>query len=157
ADGTLAAPFAVSLRADAAGYQSFPGLVRQALPVDLATAMAGDGGGQVVQSTLTDIGLLAAANAGAGSISGKGAGAADRARVLGVAETAGKGSAVIAARDGDYTIFNLAAGHYTVTAYSVGHVYATADVDVSGQAKADLALTSDMPGSIAGQVSIVDG
>src|SRR5262249_26947216 len=52
ADGTPSA-FPVSLRADAAGYQSFPGTVRQALPVDLATAPA-MGHGYVVQSALTD-------------------------------------------------------------------------------------------------------
>jgi hypothetical protein len=148
--------FPVSLRADAAGYLSFPGTVRQALPIDVATAVA-DGDGFTVKSALTDIGLIAQAGAGAGSIKGKAAVPDDHAGVLVVAESGGKGFSAIASRDGEYTIFNLAAGHYTVTAYSVGHVYAAAETDVAASAvTVDLALASDAPGSLSGQVSIVD-
>jgi len=74
-----------------------------------------------------------------------------------VAEVAGKGSAVIAARDGDYKIFNLDAGHYTVTAYARGHVYSSAEVDVAADVKLDLTLSSAAPGSLTGQIDRVDG
>src|SRR4051812_20373609 len=142
ADGTPSA-FPVTLRADAQGYQSFPGTLRQPLPIDVATAMDVDGR-YVVQTTLTDIGLLTNSGAGPGSIKGHAEVSDDHAGILVVAESGGKGSAVIASRDGDYQIFNLAAGHYTVTAYSVGHVHAVAEVDVaSGTVTADLALTDE--------------
>ncbi|HEU4730755.1 MAG TPA: carboxypeptidase-like regulatory domain-containing protein [Kofleriaceae bacterium] len=155
-DGKPAA-FPVSLRADAAGYQSFPGTVRTALPIDVATATAG-GDGLVVASALTDIGLLGEAGAPAGQIHGKVALPGDGAGVLVVAETGGKGSSAIVSRDGDYTLFNVAAGHYTVTAYAAGHVYHPAEVDVAASPVAlDLALAPDAPGSVTGQVSIVNG
>ncbi len=155
-DGSLTA-LTVSLRADAAGYQSFPGTLRQALPLDNASAVA-DGAGYKLQSSLTDIGLIAEPGAAAGSLSGKVAIADDHAGVLVVAELNGKGYSSIADRDGAYTIFNLPAGPYAVTGYAVDHVYAGAEVDVAAtEAKLDLALGTDMPGSITGQVDIVDG
>ena len=155
-DGTPAA-VTVSLRADAPGYQSFPGTVRQALPIDTSAAIA-DGGGFTVKSTLTDIGLLAGAGGGAGSIKGHVAVPEDHAGILVVAESAGRGLAVIAARDGDYQIFNVPAGHYAVTAYSVGHVYPAVEIDVASAAvKADLALSGDPAGTVTGSVSIVNG
>lgn len=156
ADGTPS-PFPVSLRADAAGYQSFPGTIRQALPVDLGTAVAA-GGGFVIASALTDIGLLAEGNAPKGSIRGKVAIPDDHAGVLVVVETGALGFTAIASRDGDYQIFNLPAGHYKATAYAVGHVYASSETDVAATGvTVDLALAAAAPGSITGQVSIVDG
>jgi hypothetical protein len=154
-DGTPSA-FPVSLRADSAGYQSFPGTVRQALPLDIATATT-EGGKLVLKSALTDIGLIAEPNASAGSIHGKVAVPDDHAGALVVAETGGKGFAGIVSRDGDYTIFNLAAAHYTVTAYSVGHVYTPKETDVAASAvTVDLALASDAPGSISGSINFAD-
>jgi hypothetical protein len=154
ADGTPGA-FPITLRADAVGYQSFPGTIRQPLPIDVAGAVAMNGS-YVVQSSLTDVGLLAHAG-GTGAIHGKVEVADDHPGVLVVAETAGKGTSVIAARDGDYAIFNLDAGHYTVTAYAHGHVYAPAEVDVAGSAALDLALSTAAPGTLSGQIDIVDG
>ena len=82
----------------------------------------------------------------------------DHAGVLVVAETGATGFAAIASRDGDYQIFNLGAGHYKVTAYAVGHVYTTAETDVAAVGVAlDLALSSAAPGSLTGQVSVVNG
>jgi len=149
--------FPVTLRTDAQGYQSFPGTLRQPLPVDVGAAVDMDGQ-YVVQTSLTDIGLFPQQNAGGGSIKGKAAVPPDHAGVLVVAESGGKGTAVIAARDGDYQIFNLAPAHYTVTAYALGHVYTPGEVDVAaGAASLDLALSSDAPGTLTGQVSIVNG
>lgn len=154
ADGAPGA-LPVTLRADAAGYQSFPGTIRQPLPIDVAGAVAMNGS-YVVQSSLTDVGLLAHAG-GTGAIHGRVEVADDHPGVLVVAEAAGHGTAVIAARDGDYAIFNLDAGHYTVTAYARGHVYAPAEVDVAGSARLDLALATTAPGAMTGQIDIVNG
>jgi hypothetical protein len=148
---------AVSLRADAAGYLSFPGTVRQALPVDIATAIA-DGDGFVIDSALTEIGLIATPDAPTGSIRGKVDAPGDHAGVLVVAEAGADGFAAIASRDGDYQIFNLGAGHYNVTAYAIGHVYTAGEIDVADTGVTlNLALSSAAPGSLTGQVSIVDG
>jgi hypothetical protein len=157
ADGSPAAPPTIELRADASGFQSFPGPVRQALPLDLAMATPLDDG-YVLQSAQTDIGLIAESVVQPGSIAGKVAVPDDHVGILVVAELAGKGFATIAARDGSYAILNLAAGSYSVTAYAVGHVYGTAAIDVAAaEAHLDLALTADAAGSISGTVSIVDG
>lgn len=153
--GGAPSAFPVTLRADAVGFQSFPGTIRQPLPIDVATATPLNGS-YVVQSALTDIGLIAQA-AAAGAIHGHVAVADDHPGVLVVAEASGKGFAVIAARDGDYAIFNLAAGHYTVTAYARGHVYTPGETDVTGDVKLDLALASSAPGSLSGQIEIVNG
>lgn len=147
--------FPVTLRADAAGFQSFPGTIRQPLPVDVATATLQDGA-YVVQSAVTSIGLLAH-TAGTGAIHGHVEIADGHPGVLVVAEASGKGAAAIAARDGDYAIFNLDPGHYTVTAYARGHVYPPAEIDVAGDIVLDLALGSAAPGSLTGQIEIVNG
>jgi hypothetical protein len=156
AAGGVPAAFPVTLRADAAGYQAFPGTIRQPLPIDVATAVMMSGS-YVVQSALTDVGLLARTGAAAGALHGHVEVPADHAGVLVVAELAGKGAAAIAARDGDYAIFNLAPGHYTVAAYARGHVYAPAELDVAADTRLDLALSSDPPGSLSGAIDRVDG
>ena len=156
-DGTPASALGtVTLRADAKGYASYPGTVRQPLPLDLTTA-TGSNGGFVYTSALTTIGLQADAAAGAGEIHGKVAVPEDHAGVLVVAELNGKGYSAVAASDGDYAILDLPAGHYAVTGYAVGHVYTPAETDVSNNDVAlDLALATDMPGSATGSVQIVD-
>ncbi|HEU0032064.1 MAG TPA: hypothetical protein VFQ53_15630 [Kofleriaceae bacterium] len=157
ADGTPS-PLEVTLRADASAYQSFPGPIRQALPVDVATAVDVDGT-LVVQSTITDIGLIAQpAGTGTGSIHGIADVPDDGRGVLVVAEANGKGFAVIAANTGDYQIYNLEAGTYQVTAYSVGHVYDIGEATVNNATvELNLHLNDQAAGQIDGTVSIVDG
>jgi len=154
AEGTPAA-FPVTLRADAAGYQTFPAGARVALPLDVGAATLVDGK-YVLASTLTDIGLLGLEAPGAGSLTGTVEMPDDGAGVLVVAESNGKGYSAVADLDGDYKIFNLPAGPYIVTAYARGHVYTAAQVDVTAEATADLDLTADAAGSLTGTVSIVD-
>lgn len=117
-EGNPAAGQSVTLRADAAGYQTFPGGVRQALPVDMTAPTEVDDQ-LVIDVPLTDIALIALeAGAGTAMIYGtlelpettKGA--------LVVAESSPtSGFTAIAGDDGEYKIFNLAAAAYTVTAY----------------------------------------
>ena len=156
-DGTPA-PEQLTLRVDAAGYQSFPGGVRQALPIDTSAAQMMNGA-YVVTSSLTSVGLITEpTGTGTGAIKGTVDVPDDHAGVLVVAEdSSGKGYSAVADRAGAYQIFNLAAGDVTVSAYARGHVYgtATATVAAGGTATADLHLTSDAPGTVTGSADIV--
>jgi len=156
-DGTPV-PLRLTLRADAAGYQTFPGGIRTALPIDTTGAVA-KGGELVIESAVTRIGLIALPDgAGTGSISGTVALPAGKPGVLVVAEKDGVGVSGVADRDGHYRIFNLDAGAYTVTGYTRGSSFETARVDVAADADtaADLARSDARTGSIAGKVSIVN-
>ena len=157
ADGAPAIP-QITLRADAPGYQTFPGGLRQALPVDVSTPTVAEDGSYVVESTLTRIGLIGLPEETVGSISGTVELPPETVGVLVVAEDAnGRGTSGIADRDGRYAIFNLADGAYTVTAYARGSNYEPAEVTVAGaDVAADLALGDAPPSTVSGRVEIVD-
>jgi hypothetical protein len=151
----------VTLRADAKGYQSFPAGLRVALPVDTSAATHASGA-WTVQSSLTDVGLIAlAAGAGTGSIRGSVAVPADHGGVLVVAETGSpaRGTTAIADRDGAFAIFNLAPGSYAVTAYARGQNYTPAQVTVqAGQdTSTSLSIAGAAAASVGGSVQIVNG
>jgi hypothetical protein len=155
-DGTPA-PLSLTLRADAAGYQAFPGGVRTALPID-TTGVTMTGGAWVVQSSVTDLALIAQpGGTPTGAITGKVDVADDHPGVLVVAEMNGKGYVAIADRHGAYTIDDLAAGTYTVSAYARNHVYTgtQAMVTAGAKASADLHLSTDLPGTLTGTADIV--
>lgn len=156
ADGT---PIGVelTLRADAAGFQSFPGGIRQSLPIDTSTAVA-DGDGYLVESSLTDVGLLALpAGSGTGAISGTVEVPPDATGVLVVAEGP-EARSTIADRSGEFVIFNLAAGDYEVAGYARGVNYqrATAAVAEGDTADAELLLDEAPTSTLSGMVEIVD-
>lgn len=149
----------VTLRADAKAYESFPGTVRQPLPIDMASAQPVDDR-LVVKSTLTDIAMSKAADGGAaGRIEGKVEVPEQATGIVVVAEGAGgTGLATVAARNGEYAILNVPAGDYTVNAYSVDHNYASGSATVNANTtKLDIKLSSDAASPINGQVSIVNG
>ncbi|MBI5482781.1 MAG: carboxypeptidase regulatory-like domain-containing protein [Deltaproteobacteria bacterium] len=156
ADGTpVGADF--TLRADAAGFQTFPSGVRQPLPVDSGAAALVDGD-LVVQSALTDIGLIPLpAGAGTGIIRGTVEVPVDHAGALVVAEGPTAGTA-IADREGDYAIFNLEPGGYTVTAYARGVNYDSASPTLAaGQTlDVDLAINDLQAGTVSGTIQIVN-
>lgn len=119
----------VTLRADRQDYQTFPGGVRVALPVDLSAATF-DGTQWVVSGPLTAVQLLPLATRGASWIHGTAAAAPSGEGILVVAEPApggagpGTGLTGIADEAGNYAIFNLAPGaQYVVTAYAKGVNY----------------------------------
>ena len=151
----------VTLRADAAGFQTFPGGIRQALPIDVSTPGEEDGV-LVVETTATDIGLIALpSGAGSNEIFGSVEVPSDATGVLVVAETSGQtaqGFTAIADRDGTYRIFNLPDGAFSVLGYAQGVNYGAEDVEVSGgeEVRVDLALSSDAPGTVTGSVQIVN-
>ena len=159
ADGTPIG-FDITLRADAAGYQTFPGGLRQAQPVDTSVAARdGDSGSWVVKTAATDVGLIGLEDgAGTASIHGTVNVPDSHAGVLVVADSGGTGVSAIADRSGDYEIFNLAPGDYTVQAYARGVNYDPASLTLAGadDAQVNLSLNDTPASTLNGQVDIVD-
>lgn len=165
AEGNPAAGESVTLRADAQGYQTFPGGVRQALPVDVTSPIAADvtlskADVLLVDTSLTDIGLIALeAGAPTASIYGT-AELPDTVRgTLVVAELSPtEGYTAIADLEGDYRIFNLPAGTYTVKGYTRGSNYspATAELAAGEEIETNLSLSDDDTATLSGSVQIVN-
>jgi hypothetical protein len=169
----------VTLRADAAGYQTFPGGVREALPIDVSSPTEEDGV-LVVQTTATDIGLIALSDgAGTNQIFGSVEVPRNSTGVLVVAETVcvepvcaceqedqeeilpcctPKGFTAIADREGIYRIFNVPDGDFSVLGYAQGVNYELREESVRGgeELQVDLAISSDAPGTARGNVQIVN-
>jgi hypothetical protein len=148
----------VTLRADAAGFQTFPGGIQQALPIDVSSPVEQDGV-LVVQTPATDIGLIALpSGAGTNQIFGNVEVSNDSTGVLVVAETAGEGFTAIADRDGVYRIFNLPDGDFSVLGYAQGVNYGAQAASVSGgeEVQVDLTISADGPGTVTGSVQIVN-
>ena len=151
----------VTLRADAAGYQTFPGGIRQALPIDVSSPVEEDGV-LVVETPTTDVGLIALpSGAGTNQIFGNVEVPDDSTGVLVVAETTGgtpEGFTAIADRDGVYRIFNLPDGDFSVLGYAQGANYLAQAASVSGgeETQVDLSLSADAPGTVTGSVQIVN-
>jgi hypothetical protein len=155
-DGTPAA-LDLTLRADAVDYQTFPSGLRQALPIDTGAAVVGEGG-WIVESALTDIGLIALAETAGGRIVGDVEVPPGGGGVLVVAENAGGGFAAIADRDGDYAILNVPPGDYNVAGYARGVNYEPAQATVGGgEVTADLALSDAATATLSGNIQIVAG
>ena len=151
----------VTLRADAAGFQTFPGGIRQALPIDVSDPLDEDGV-LVVENAATDIGLIGLpSGSGTNVIFGNVEVPDDSTGVLVVAETSGpnpEGFTAIADREGVYRIFNLPDGAFSVLGYAQGANYGAQDASVSGgqEVRVDLSLTGDAPGTVTGSVQIVN-
>lgn len=157
--GVPAEDVKITLRADASGYLTFPEGIRPALAFDTSSAVLTDGR-YVIESSLTDVGLLKLPGGTAtGTIQGHIEENSTNASVLVVAEVNGVGHTAIAARDGEYTIFNVPAGAASVQAYARGHNYVAKNVEVAGGATVDVDLgVSDVAAStISGSVNIVNG
>jgi hypothetical protein len=151
----------VTLRADAAGFQTFPGGIREALPIDASNPVEEDGV-LVVQTTATDIGLIALpSGAGTNQIFGNVEVSNDSTGVLVVAETTGQspqGFTAIADRAGVYRIFNVPDGDFSVLGYARGVNYGAQAASVNGgqTVQVDLAISADAPGTVTGSVQIVN-
>ncbi len=117
----------VTLRADAAGYQTFPSGLRVAIPVDLSTATLTSGKYQV--TTATDIGLAALPAGTYAALHGTVAAAPAKGGILVVAAPAAGGAGVsgFADQSGAYYVYNLpvAVGgtSWTVQPYAQGTNY----------------------------------
>jgi hypothetical protein len=146
----------ITLRADKQGYQTFPGGIRPALPIDLSTAVM-QNGSWVISGPLTALQLLPLAAAGTAFIHGTVAAPPPGAGTLVVAEPAPGGMGPqtgftgIADQDGKYAIFNLKAGtSYVVTAYAKGANYTP--VTTPALAAGDNAVAMLVLGSGSGAV-----
>lgn len=121
---------AVTLRADAAGYVSFPLPPRVALPIQLELA---GGFPPTVVTTATDIGLLAlASTSGLGTVTGQVLGDNPRGTlvVAGGAAESGGGITGVASGDGSYAVFNVPAGSPTVRGFKAELQFGSRSADV---------------------------
>jgi hypothetical protein len=163
ADGVPVKDMLITLRGSAADYQTFPGGLRTALPISTADVTAADKPkGWTLDTTLTDIALLALPpdQQGLPSISGTvTADGGKAAGVLVIAEDAnGKGISAISDLKGAYTIFNVPDGAYTVHGYAAGIQLTPKDATMAGQplTGVDLVASMDALGTISGSVNIVN-
>ncbi len=152
AQGTPSANTKYTLRADAAGYITFPKAPRTALPIDVSAA-AGDP--LVVKTTATDIGLIPLANAsGLGAVSGH----VKSDHPGGTLVVAG-GSTGVADKDGAYTVFNVTPGSVGVQGYAAGVNLKPATADVKAGAttdNVDLDVLGKATATVSGTVQIVN-
>lgn len=157
-DGTPSGTNNVTLRADAAGYLTFPLPPRIALPIDTAKAMPGT----PLTNDATTIGLIAIPNTDVGTVSGK---VVDTNSpwgtlvVAGGSQTMGGGVTGIADRDGSYTVFNVPAGTQTVSGYKVGlQITPTTAMVTAGQETkgVDLHAAGEAKTVVSGSVDMVD-
>jgi hypothetical protein len=160
ADGAPIADVIFTLRAGADGYQNFPGGLRTALPLSSTDTMS-EATGWVLQSTITDIALIALPmdQQGLPSIAGTVLADAESGGVLVVAEDAtGLGYSAVSDRRGAYTIFNVPAGGYTVKGYAAGLQLTPVMATVAGMPLTgiDLGLSTDALGTISGSIQIVN-
>jgi hypothetical protein len=163
-EGNPAAGESVTLRADAEGYQTFPGGVRQALPVDLTstanTSASVTKADIVIDNALTDIGLIELeAGAGTGQIFGSVELPEDSLGALVVAElSATEGYTAIADTEGEYRIFNLPAGNYTVNPYVQGANYDAGQTTIAGGDEKELNfnMNDSATADLTGKVNIVN-
>jgi hypothetical protein len=157
-DGTPT-ELAFTLRSSADGYQTFPSGIRTALPIMVSSAVEMENE-WTISGTIADIALIPLEDQTAPriSISGTVLAADQSGGVLVVAENDTAGYSAISARDGAYTIFNVAPGDYTIRGFVAGlqftPVTATAaDVDLTGQ---DLALSEAPLNSLSGMLEFAN-
>lgn len=150
-----------TLNGSAQDYQPFPSGVRVALPITASDAVRSDNL-YVIESALTDIGLIPLEAGDRALASGQITGLGDGSNVSGllVVATGAAGSfTAITDLSGAFTVFNLPDGQYEVKAYGAGIQIDTATIDVSGGNVIDVNLTEidESTTTVSGQVQIVDG
>jgi hypothetical protein len=153
ADGTPAVP-ELLLRADAAGFATFPSGLRVSLPVDVGSPEKSDDGYRIVNDTTTIALDELADTTDLGSVSGKVL-ADDAAGTLVVAGSASG----IADADGSYVLFNVPAGDLQVRGYAAGVSLDPAQATVKAGAETediDLAASDAPLGAVNGDVSFVN-
>jgi hypothetical protein len=148
-----------TLRAQAAGFQSFPTAIRPALPLDATTATTSDSG-WIIENALTTIKLLVlpTSTTGLGSISGN-IQAVKNSGILVVAETETIGYTGYSDTDGNYTIFNVPAGSYTVRGYSAGVQLTPAEATIAADEEktgVDLTESEEPLSTISGTIQLVN-
>lgn len=153
ADGAPILP-ELFLRADAAGFATFPSGLRTAIPVDLSKPTKNDAGYHVMNASTTVALDELSETSGLGTLSG---------RVLadspsGTLVVAG-GATAVSDTDGSYVIFNVAAGDYEVRGYRQGTSLSSASASVAAgkETKGVDLKPSDAPlGIVNGTLSFVN-
>ncbi len=160
-DGTPAAA-TFTLRGAAQDYQPFPSGVRVALPIDVTDATA-DGDLYVLESALTDIGLIPLEPGERTIISGKitaleGEAAGEVGGVLVVATGPDGSFSAITDSSGNYTIFNVPDGEYEIHAYAADLQVDAGSATVSGAAVrgVDLVQLDSETATVTGNIQIVN-
>lgn len=157
-----------TLRADKQGYQTFPGGIRTALPIDLSSASHDSANHRwTLTGQLTAVKLVQLTGGGTAWIHGTAARPSGGTGALVVAEPSPGGAGpqtgftAIADESGSYAIFNLAAGTaYVVTAYATGANYTpvtTADLVAGDNGVAPLALAAGATATIDGGLIFNNG
>jgi hypothetical protein len=155
-----------TLNGSAQGYQRFPAGVRVALPISTTDATEQERG-WVLQSALTDIGLIPLPDADRQVISGTIAAAEIDADgrplsdITGVLVVASDGTNTFSAttdRDGNFTIFNVEDGDYEVSAYAAELQVDSESTRVNGSDVDGLTLTENdrRTVTVSGNVQIVN-
>lgn len=171
ADGTYSLPVAtvrsadgaplaaqVTLRADAAGYQTFPTAPRTGIPIELSSGASVDGR-VVVMNAATDVALVPRDDvSGVAEVRGRIEPATGG--VLVVAEQSGRAVATaISALDGTFTIFDVPTSSTTVGGWARGISIAPVDVSVVAPSTEVVLAASgdDALATVSGSVQIVNG
>lgn len=145
----------VTLRADAAGYQTFPSAPRTGIPIELSSAVDG-----VVTNAATDIALFERDERGSGvatvrgTVEGVGGGG-----VLVVAEQSDRAvSSAISGSDGSFVLFDVPTSSTTIRGYAAGVRITSADVSAIAPETTGVRLTATTEGltTITGAVQIVN-
>lgn len=141
-----------TLRADASGYQSFPGGVRPALPVAVMGTPTDKG--LVISSTLTAVGLAALSAMPRGSIAGS-----ISAPIKGGVLVAGGGATAVSDLAGNFVLYNVTPGPVTVRGYAAGVQLTPAMVTVTDGARTEgavLGASSTPLGTVTGSIQFPD-
>lgn len=158
-DGSPVDDAIYTLRASAADYQTFPGGVRPALPIDSGEAVSTESGWSI-ESAVTDVALIPLPEEEQGQTTIEGnVLAEDRSGgVLVVAEGSDGGISAVSDKSGAYTIFNVPDGSYEVRGYAANVQLTPESVEVAGAPVVDVDLieSGDALGSIDGSIQIVN-
>ncbi|MCC6874152.1 MAG: hypothetical protein IT378_07570 [Sandaracinaceae bacterium] len=150
---------AVTLRADAADYASFPQPPREALPIDLGAATLDEARGRwVIDNAATDVALLPLEGPSGSTIEGV-VMHADAGGVLVVAEQGGVAvSTSITDTDGTFVLYNVPAGSTLVAGYRAGLAVTPQTVDAVPAGVQGVALSATDSGlaTVTGRVTIVN-
>lgn len=150
-----------TLNGSAQDYQPFPSGVRVALPIAVSDATREDNL-YVIESALTDVGLIPLEAGERTMASGAVTGLGDDSNVAGLLIVAtGEAGTFTAITDlsGNYTLFNLPDGDYEVKAYGKGIQIDSTTITVSGEVVENVALSEldEATTTVTGQIQIVNG
>ena len=156
-----------TLRAAAQDYQTFPGGLRTALPLNTSDAAEMDDG-WVVEGTPTELVLIALAGDGSQRrvVSGRLRASEDDdepevlAKLSGtlIVATGPVTQSALTDRSGAFTLFNVEDGAYTLKGYAAGVDVTPLELDVAGEDEEDVELTATLRSlaTVTGSIQLVN-